>query len=422
MDGHEKSNVLQQAEFDEATGLEAACLALDRSATSLAESCGEIRSTLSSLDAALGGMAHAGGAPGDYGILGLPIQAAIKAARGVATQVVRQQTGSSLDEWTMVVAGTVAAFDDYVDCLATTSASLRISGSNGVVSPEALAERLQELEWRTRDWKPVLVHLGQLGGVVDAVRTGITASTREEDAEAVDGAAPRQEPRAAADKFVTGFKKATNKATGAVTSAVSNVVAKPNPWQDVLLAPFVDITERVEALPRTVQAVTTEVETLELLVDVAQAQVAVALGESSPEEARLVAVRAHAVIDVPALARDIERTRAQVAAADAAIDRLAGAVGDGRIDTTTGAALDAEYREARRTAEARVRQLDATLAAWRDEGTAMLDTCIEAATAQLRTLEARAIAEDTDRYADRCHLLRHEITLAEQASAHVHAT
>ncbi len=405
---------------DDTAGLEAACLALDRNATTLAGSCREIRDTLASLDAALGGISHVGGAPGDYGIIGLPIQAAIKAARGVATQVVRQQTGTSLDEWTKIVASTVEAFDDYVDCLTATSATLRDVRSDESATTATLAASLQELEWRTREWRPVLVNLGQVGELLDAVRIGITRGTPDDAAQVEQ--APTQQipaPQATTEKLKTGFKKATTKATGAVTSAVSTVVAKPNPWQDVLLAPFVDVAERVQGLPTTVQVVSEDVQMLEVLIDVAQAQVAVALGASSREEAQLVAVRAHAVVDIPHVVRAIEGAREEIATTEATIARLAGAVDAGRIDPSTATELDAEYRESLAESHARLQQYEHRLAVWRREGSVRLHACIDAATARLRVLNARGIAEDTDEYDDRVRLLRREIAMANKAAAHL---
>jgi hypothetical protein len=146
-------------------GLVTTLSALDRTVGRVVSGCREISSTLTSLSEALqmfGQGGRGGGTDwGGFGLIGLPIAGAIRAAKGVASQYVKQQTGTPLSTWTDFVVSSEDQFRSFLaalDQVADVAQRYRTS-ADGQIEPEQAREdfrALSNIRWEVQAWKLVL--------------------------------------------------------------------------------------------------------------------------------------------------------------------------------------------------------------------------------------------------------------------------
>lgn len=147
-------------------------LALDRTVEAVGADCRSIAETLGSLSDALDTITQNTGSGSSWagaGLVGLPIAGAIRAAKSLAGQYVKQQTGVPLTAWTELVASSSAQFDTYLAQLeAVAAVSRRHHGAD--LEPAAADQQvLLDARFETRAWKQILGRVAQLGQLVDAI-------------------------------------------------------------------------------------------------------------------------------------------------------------------------------------------------------------------------------------------------------------
>jgi hypothetical protein len=383
------------------TGLVTTLSALDRTVGRVVSDCREISSTLTSLSDALqmfGQGGRAGGTDwGGFGLIGLPIAGAIRAAKGLASQYVKQQTGTPLSTWTDFVVSSEDQFRSFLaalDQVAEVAQRYRNSG-DGEIEPEQAREdfrALSNIRWEIQAWKLVLGRVTQLGQVVDAIlRVDLAgdAGTAEPEAPTVS----------------SGFGSTLQRRIKEVQSRTVDKSGDVGAW---VLHPFVEIKEKVRQLPTQVAHVSGEVGLFEVLLELELAEIRACLGEISPTEAEVVGLRVAASVLLPELAHDIAEVKQRIGTYELRLDRLRGARGEGVVDDRIYAILAEEYEEALQVSRSRLAELEIQADLWRRDGPAILDACANWLGLELQLIAARQLAEQTDAFSEHRSLLQRE--------------
>jgi hypothetical protein len=383
------------------TGLVTTLSALDRTVGRVVSDCREISSTLTSLSDALqmfGQGGRAGGTDwGGFGLIGLPIAGAIRAAKGLASQYVKQQTGTPLSTWTDFVVSSEDQFRSFLaalDQVAEVAQRYRNSG-DGEIEPEQAREdfrALSNIRWEIQAWKLVLGRVTQLGQVVDAIlRVDLAgdAGTAEPEAPTVS----------------SGFGSTLQRRIKEVQSRTVDKSGDVGAW---VLHPFVEIKEKVRQLPTQVAHVSGEVGLFEVLLELELAEIRACLGEISPTEAEVVGLRVAASVLLPELAHDIAEVKQRIGTSELRLDRLRGARGEGVVDDRIYAILAEEYEEALQVSRSRLAELEIQADLWRRDGPAILDACANWLGLELQLIAARQLAEQTDAFSEHRSLLQRE--------------
>lgn len=380
-------------EPDPEAALDSTYRALERGVAVVSADCAAIGQTLDALNDALGAVSQSGDtqAWNGFGLAGLPILAALRAIRGVATQLVRQQTGESLTDWVDFVAAATGQFDAYVRQLQSLSAS----PSPGAGASEQL-RALSDVRWHTRMWKATLERVTRAGQLVDALlQAGSTGpgamgpgalGTDEEGAAGLPGRLQRR-----------------------LKDAGSGALDKSGELREWLMRPLVDVKERVVRLPDQVAHLADEIALLEVLLDLAIAQLRARSGDISGTDARIVEVRVAAAVVLPELAEELTQARRRVAHLEECSARLRAAHTQGSVAAQPFRILEDEYGADLGAARARLSELEDTAARWRRAGPAVIGECIDRAEVALAVLDARQIAEQSDPDPDHRLLLRREL-------------
>lgn len=373
--------------------------ALGRTVTTITTDCRAIGETLASLNDALGVISPSGDgqAWSGFGLVGLPIMGALRAVRGLAGQYVKQETGVSLHDWTDLAATAARRFAAYVEVLEKLTTRVRGEGEGD--DTELAAEDLDlllDVQWRTKAWKELLSRVGKLGHLLDAIL--------KVDLGGSDEAEQGGEASAGISGALKRFKD----------TAQSRVLDRSDDIHDWALRPFVEVRDRVQALPREVEGVAREVALLEILLDLAIAQLRARRGKLSEAEVRLVGLRVAAAVVLPELAQTLSDARRHATELEARLGRLVSAHDEGRVSDEVQARLLAEYERALTESRTRVSQLAAEADVWRTDGPPILDRCAREAQLELDVLTARGIVERDDTFSERRSLLARELQRLEE--------
>lgn len=383
--------------------------ALNRTVDEVSAECRAVADTLEAMDAALQVVTQGGAAGqqwGGFGLISLPIVGAIRAAQGITSQYVRQQTGVSLNTWTDLVASSSAQFEAYLSQLETVAAlSQRYHAQP---ASELEIDQLQagkdqailvDARWKTQAWKQILSRVAQLGKVVDAILqaniTGGQALSTADSAASSAGSSGSLQRR---------IKEAQNR-----------TVEKSGDLREWVLQPFVEIRDRVRQLPRQTAQLSQQVALLEVLLDLEVAEIRACLGEISPTEARIVGIRVAAAVTLPELGQRLAAARQRVLAHETYLERLDAARHAGAVADRVYSILSEEYRDGLARSRTRLSELEAEADVWRRDGRAVLDSCADWMTLELDVLTARTLTEQQEPGNDRRALLQRERDRVDEA-------
>lgn len=381
--------------------------ALDRTVATVSAECRSISQTLDAVGAALQVVTQSGGMTqqwGAFGMIGLPIVGAMRAAQGITSQYVKQQTGVSLTTWTDLVASSSAQFEAYLSQLETVAAlSQRYhTAAAGQLDPDEAREDqkiLRETHWRTQAWKQVLGRVAQLGRLVDTIlKVSLTGEPGLPDSDRSD------KPSA----FSSSLQKR-------IKDVQSRTVEKSSDLREWVLQPFVEISDSVKRLPGQTERLAQEVALLEVLLELEVAEIRACLGEIPSIEVRVVGLRVAASVTLPDLGLRLATARQRVLAHQTYIDRLDGAHNAGEVEDRVYAILSAEYRSTLATSRSHLAELEAEADVWRRDGQAVLDACADWMTLQLAVLAARALTEQRKAAGDHRVLLQRELDRVNEA-------
>ncbi len=359
---------------------------LDRSAGRVVEQATRISDTLGALDEALSHVAGASGGGsqewGGFGLVSLPIVGALRAARALAGQYVKQQTGSSLTSWTDFVESSATLFDGYLAELAAIRSTIeryRRSGA-GPLDIDRTSDdvrQLTEARWRTAAWKVVLTRVAQLGQVVEAIfATDLGAlDVPEPGASAAD-------PPGLAGSLQRRFKEVQ-----------SRTLDRTSDMREWVLRPFVDVRDRIKELPAQVERLSREVALFEVLLELEVAALRAALGQVPAEEVRVLGLRISAGVVIPDLADRLGATRAEVAAHEAWLTALDDHTRSGQVAPDVAGVLRSQYREGLAAGAERLAELERQAEVWRRSGPAMIADCSAWVRRELDILAAREAVE-----------------------------
>ena len=371
------------------------------------DDCRTVCETLTSLGEALGvlteGESLDGGLSG-ASLVGLPMLAAVRAAKAIAGRYVAQQTGAPLDTWVDLVADASTQFETYLAQLETVDRIARRYHPAEQDAPDPTQaqedlEILQQTLWQTRAWKQILGRVARLGQLVDAI-----LQARSHD----DGTPSDATPRA------SGFSASLQKRIQDVQTRTADKTSDLREW---VLQPFVEIRDRVKDLPTQTQRLSGQIDTLEILLDLEVVTIRACAGEISPAAARVVGIRVAANVVLPDLALRLRATRGDVLRFENFLARLEAARRGGNIHERVHAVLSDEYRKGLQNSRADLEALDARARAWRAGGPAVLAACADWLAVELDILAARALIEQQEPPADRRRLLQRERQRLEEARA-----
>jgi hypothetical protein len=371
------------------------------------DDCRTVCETLTSLGEALGvlteGESLDGGLSG-ASLVGLPMLAAVRAAKAIAGRYVAQQTGAPLDTWVDLVADASTQFETYLAQLETVDRIARRYHPAEQDTPDPTQaqedlEILQQTLWQTRAWKQILGRVARLGQLVDAI-----LQARSHD----DGTPSDATPRA------SGFSASLQKRIQDVQTRTTDKTSDLREW---VLQPFVEIRDRVKELPAQTQRLSGQIETLEILLDLEVVTIRACAGEISPAAARVVGIRVAANVVLPDLVLRLRATRGDVLRFENFLARLEAARHGGNIHERVHAVLSDEYRKGLQNSRADLEALDARARAWRAGGPAVLAACADWLAVELDILAARALIEQQEPPADRQRLLQRERQRLEEARA-----
>ncbi len=362
------------------------------------DDCRAVCETLRSLGEALGVLTESesldGGLSG-ASLVGLPMLAAVRAARAIAGRYVAQQTGTPLDTWVDLVADASTQFEAYLAQLETVDQIARRYHSGEQDAPEPTQtqedlEILQQTQWQTRAWKQILGRVARLGQLVEA----ILHSQIHDDAAPTE-AAPR----------TTGFSASLQRRMQDVQTRTADKTSDLREW---VLQPFVEVRDRAKELPTQIQRLSGQIETLEILLDLEVVTIRACAGEISPAARRVIGVRVAANVVLPDLVLGLRVARDNIARFETFLARLEAARHGGNIGERVHAVLSDEYRRGLHHSRAELEALEARARTWRADGPAVLAACADWLAVELDILAARAVIEQQEPPGDRRRLLQRE--------------
>jgi hypothetical protein len=372
------------------------------------EDCRTVCETLSSLGEALGVLTQ--GDSLDDGLsgaslVGLPMLAAVRAAKTIAGRYVAQQTGAPLDTWVDLVADASTQFEAYLGQLDTVDQIARRYHPGAPDAPDPAQtqedlEILQQTLWQTRAWKQILGRVARLSQLVDAI-----LQSRSHDGA---GGPPEATSRA------TGFSASLQRR---VQDVQARTVDKTGELREWVLQPFVEIRDRVTELPAQTQRLSGQIENLEILLDLEVVTIRACAGEIPQAAARVIGIRVAASVVLPDLVLRLRATRGNVLRFENFLARLEAARHGGNIHERVYAVLSDEYRTGLQSSRAELEALDARAQAWRAGGPAVLAACADWLAVELDILAARTLIEQQEPPGDRRRLLHRERQRLDEARA-----
>jgi hypothetical protein len=362
------------------------------------EDCRAVCETLSSLGEALGVLTESESFDGGLGgatLVGLPMLAAVRAAKAIAGKYVAQQTGAPLDTWVDLVADASTQFDAYLAQLETVDQIARRYHSAEQETPDPMQTRedlevLQRTQWQTRAWKQILGRVARLSQLVDAI-----LQAQYQDDAAPAEAAPR----------TTGFSASLQRRIQDVQTRTSDKTSDLREW---VLQPFVDIRDRVKELPAQTGRLSGQIETLEILLDLEVVTIRACAGEISPAAMRVIGIRVAANVVLPDLVLRLRNARDNTVKFENFLARLEAARRGATIGERVHAVLSDEYRSGLHHSRAELEALEARARAWRAGGPAVLAACADWLAVELDILAARSLIEKQEPPGDRRRLLQRE--------------
>jgi hypothetical protein len=360
------------------------------------DDCRAVCETLSSLGEALSVLTESesldGGLSG-ASLVGLPMVAAVRAAKAVAGRYVAQQTGAPLDTWVDLVSDASTQFEAYLAQLDTVDqiAQRYRSADQDTLDPTQTREDLeilQQTQWQTRAWKQILGRVARLSQLVDAI---LHVQLHDAPSEA----APRS----------TGFSASFQRRIQDVQARTSDKTSDLREW---VLQPFVEIRDRVKELPAQTQRLSGQIETLEILLDLEVVTIRACAGEISPAAARVIGIRVAANVVLPDLVLRLRAARESTVKFENFLARLDVARRGGNIGERVYTVLSDEYRKGLHAGRVELEALEARAQTWRASGPAVLAACADWLAVELDILAARALIEQQEPPGDRRRLLQRE--------------
>jgi hypothetical protein len=284
------------------------------------------------------------------------ISIAIKAVVTSASKYVDAKTGVSLREWADFVTTARTRFEDYIGQLDKVAAiATRYESSDGAFDRESLrSDRriIEDAQFQTKLWRPILSRLPQLSHLVDA----IVASKKT----------PRTEP----DEAKAGWR-------GQLTAVVERVKGRvANEHAEILrslLGPLTDLRHRITTLHRDVEKMSECMFELEDLLELQRSQIQMLLGEIDRPQPEVLAQRITVAILFPRLKKRLAESRQRVAEYQAFLQKLEAARPKAVLSEKVYTSLAAEYTAALDMASVSVRRLEEEVAGWRLRGRDLLN-------------------------------------------------
>lgn len=322
-----------------------------------AEDAAGAQATIVQLDGALSQLA----APltGDLASLGaltLPVQTAWKAATALISKVLTEATGLSAETWLGLMAAGRTSFDAYLETLRAVATMSPTAEEEGLAL--LAAAKAATLAWGLA-MRPV-------GGFAKALDAALSELTRR-SAPPAEAGSPQQ---------AAGWRAQLQRAQHAVGEAVDSTADRLHlsraEMVTLVLGPLQDARERAATLPADLARLHAEVERLDDLLELIEAQLRVRLGQGAPEEAEVTALVFAALVQVPRLVDDLAEVRAELSAVTGYLEGLAGLVREGAVREPAADALRREYTATRSAGEQRLAALEQRAATWRDHGDGLL--------------------------------------------------
>jgi len=183
------------------------------------------------------------------------------------------------------------------------------------------------------------------------------------------------------------------RAMGSVSEATKRMRKPASGVLEWTARPLLDLKEQVGRLPSQLDRLSTDVELLEVLLDLHAASLLLHLGDLSDRDAALINMRIASSVWLPELSEALREAQDEVSTHRLRIERLDEAYGAGLVGDRARSILVDEYSAGMAAAEKRLARLTATADSWRDRGPTVLLACEQWVDAEIDLINARAIAE-----------------------------
>ncbi|MFT4218393.1 MAG: hypothetical protein QM619_14590 [Micropruina sp.] len=322
-----------------------------------AEDAAGVQAVIVQLDDALGPLAAPlGGDLASLGALTLPVQAAWKGATALVSKVLTDSTGASSEAWLGLLSNGRAAFDHYLDTLRA------VAGTGTDAADEALTLILAAKS-ATVAWGVAMRPVADFARLLDTALRELTKRS-----------AGTAEP--AGTQPAAGWRGQLQRAQHAVGEAVDHTADRMHLSRAEMLAfvlgPLQDARGRAAALPAELGRLHGEVERLNDLLELIEAQLRIRLGQWSPAEQEVTALVFAVSVRVPRLVRDLSDTRAELDAVTGYLEGLERLVGEGAVREPAAEVLRAEYTAAQQAVRDRLTALEQRAEIWRQHGHRLL--------------------------------------------------
>ncbi len=283
------------------------------------------------------------------------VSIAIKAVVTSASKFVDAKTGVSLREWADFVSTARTRFEDYLGQLDKVAAiSAQYDSARGAVDPERLrADRriVEDAQFQTKMWRPIMIRLPQLIHLVDAM----VASKKVSRTETADEQ--------------SGWR-------GQLTAVIERIKGRvANEHAEILrslLGPVTDLRHRITTLHRDVEKMSECMFEFEDLLELQRTQIQMLLGEIDRRQIHVLSQRISVAVLFPRLKKRLAESRQRAAEYHTFVQKLEATRATRGLSDNVYASLAAEYKAGCDAATASIRDLEQEMAGWSIRGPALL--------------------------------------------------
>jgi hypothetical protein len=328
----------------------AACDALKDAAEDVGAAGGSILETCRKVSDVMKALGLDGPSEGsNFGAVSIAMRAAVT----TASKYVDTKTGVSLRQWAEFVSTARTRFEDYLGQLGKVAdIAKRHEASGGALDPDDLRldkRIIEDAQFQTKLWRPIMNRLPQLSHFVEAVLTSKKEKTPI--TELADGAA--------------GWRSRVNEIVKKVKGRVADEHAE---LLRAVLGPVSDLRHRITTLQRDVEKMSECMFEFEDLLELQRAQIQMLLGEIDNRQTEILAQRISVAILVPRLKKRVAEARQRVVECQNFLQKLEAVRPNAGLSEKVYSALAAEYQAGLESATASVRRSEEEVAGWRVRG------------------------------------------------------
>ncbi len=309
----------------------------------------------------------------------------MKTVMSIASRLVKQKTGLSLESWSEFVSSAHNEFEEYLAQLvmiaglspkydAMTSDTIELD----LVQIEQDMDLLREVRLKTRLLKPIMGKVSQVSQVVDAILESKEQIEHEDK--------PSEEKPKETTTFGGSFHKVQQRLVDAAKEKAVGGQAKLPDW---LMSPIYQIKERTMQLDSQISLLSKSILSLEDLLDLEIAQIQAVLGQIPTQDIDILSVRVAAHVTVPQLKEQLSEAKEQVSTFETYLEKLNAMHDSGKMGDNVYHSLLSEYKDGLSDAEGLLKSLQIEAEAWKSQVTPRLQTGLTLMQDELEMVKVR---------------------------------